>query len=124
MGSFMVYQLLIKDTDREFYGSWLPEDRVLKKIRTGLDAKHDYLNCWTSCTGIFNSDIDILLSSGDVDFSKSVTQGDEKQYLVNTTLERGVDLTVLFGLQQDSIVIQQINLVPGKVSDQNTCSCD
>ncbi len=124
LGSVLVYQILIKDTDREFYGSWLPEGRVLKKIRTGLDKHHAYLNCWTDCANIFNSDVDVLLESGDVDFSQSKTKGTEKQYIIETELENGELLTMGFGLIKDSVFIQYIETSKAAKYVDSNCGCD
>lgn len=124
LGSMLVYQLMIKGTDREFYGSWLPEGRVLKKIRNGLDKQHLQLDCWTKCTDVFNSDIDYLLENGDVDFSKSTTQGSEKAYLVEVELESEEVLQVIFGMVEEEISIQEITVGSKSPYSAKDCSCD
>lgn len=124
MGSVMVYQLIIKGTDREFYGSWLPEGRVLKKIRTGLDKQPVLLSCWTKCADIFNSDVDYLLENGDVDFSKSITKGAQKSYYVEADLETGKQLQMEFGLTDDSVSVNFIQVVGAEKRTENDCSCD
>ncbi|UTW63328.1 hypothetical protein KFE98_03990 [bacterium SCSIO 12741] len=78
MGCMAVYMLFYKGQDREFYGSWLPEGRVLKKIHTTLDRSDTTLNCLMECQGVFDSDLDLLFKDGEVDFSSSVTQGSPK----------------------------------------------
>ncbi|MAZ37006.1 MAG: hypothetical protein CL842_06105 [Crocinitomicaceae bacterium] len=123
-GSVLVYQLLIKGTDREFYGSWLPEGRVLKKIRTGLDKQHLKLDCWTKCASIFNSDIDYLLENGDVNFSRSKTQGSEKSYFVDSELESEQLLEVTFGMVGEQISIQEITVDKKNTFKAKDCSCD
>ena len=124
MGSVMVYQLIIKGTDREFYGSWLPEGRVLKKIRTGLDKQPQLLSCWTKCAGIFNSDIDFLLDEGDVDFSKSTTQGGDKSYLVEVQLESKKKIQAEFGLTEDSVFVSFIDIEGQSQKTKKECGCE
>lgn len=123
LGSVMVYQVLIKGTDREFYGSWLPEGRVLKKIRSALDKQYEKLNCYTSCAGIFNSDIDELLENGDVDFSKSQTTGAQKTYFISNELESGELLEVQFFLVEDSVGLIEVK-TKGETTIAKDCNCD
>lgn len=123
-GSVLVYQLMIKGTDREFYGSWMPEGRVLKKVRTGLDKQHIKLDCWTKCSNIFNSDIDYLLENGDVDFSRSKTQGTEKSYFIECELESGDLLEVTFDLVDELVKIQEITVNKKSSFSSKDCTCD
>lgn len=118
-GSILVYQLLIKDTDREFYGSWLPEGRVLKKIKTSLNFGESRLNCLMECQDVFASDIEWLLENGDVDFSKSETKAKRKSYRVEGETEGQMNLAITFELLNDSVWVSDL------VSDkQKTCDCN
>ena len=74
MGCVLVYTTMFKGTDREFYGSWLPEGRVIKKLNSSLNRDHSSYQCILDKSGVFESEVDEMFVSGDIDFEKSNTE--------------------------------------------------
>ena len=58
MGCVLVYTTMFKGTDREFYGSWLPEGRVIKKLNSSLNRDHSSYQCILDKSGVFESEVD------------------------------------------------------------------
>lgn len=119
MGCMAVYLLLFKGQDRDFYGSWLPEGRVLKKINTTLDRSDSTLVCLMECEGIFASDLEGLLQEGEVDFASSKTQGSPKEYSLSVERESNESLEMRFYLEEDSTWVHSIM---GK--QPSDCQCE
>jgi hypothetical protein len=81
-GCIMVWFMFFRTGERSFYGNWLPEGRVLSKLKAGLDKNSSHSLCMLECTGIFKSQLAALLDQGDVLFSESKTNEDPREYEV------------------------------------------
>jgi hypothetical protein len=64
------------------------------------------------------------LENGDVNFSRSKTQGSEKSYFVDSELESEQLLEVTFGMVGEQISIQEITVDKKNTFKAKDCSCD
>lgn len=117
-GCVLVYQTMYKNTDRDFYGGWLPDGRVLKKIDQNLDRNQESYQCILTCHELFDSDIDEVLQKGDVRFAESDTKREPKLYVVDAVLESGKELKLTFEMNMESCELKTI------ISPDKTCNCD
>jgi hypothetical protein len=110
MGCVLVYTTFFKDSERDFYGSWLPEGRVIKKIRLSLDRTTDLYACQLKSAGIFESEMDLLLEDGSIDFSASETKINPRIYRVDYEVKDERVLMLDIVLQEDSAWIKQLGV--------------
>lgn len=110
MGCVAVYAFLFRGTDRDFYGAWLPDGRVLKKIHNSIDRSSSTFNCLIEDAGVFPSELDLLLTDGNVDFSKSETKKKKKKYYTEIELEGGRNIQAEFVVLNDSAWLNRIGI--------------
>ncbi|MBD81350.1 MAG: hypothetical protein CL840_20705 [Crocinitomicaceae bacterium] len=110
LGCVLVYVTMFKGTDREFYGSWLPEGRVLKKIKFSLDQSSSGYKCILEKSGVFDSEFEQLLESGDIDFEKSSTDKTVKRYFISSEVDESRTIVTEIALRRDSAWITQIGI--------------
>ncbi|MGB0403560.1 MAG: hypothetical protein ACPGEG_05635 [Salibacteraceae bacterium] len=110
MGCVAVYAFLFKGTDRDFYGAWLPDGRVLKKINNSIDRSSTKYKCLIENAGVFPSELDLLLTDGNVDFSKSDTKNKKKKYFTEIELEGGRNIQAEFVIMKDSAWLTQVGI--------------
>jgi len=119
MGCVLVYTTMFKDTNREFYGSWLPEGRVMKKLNSSLNRNVEGYQCILEKSGIFESEMDELLIEGDIDFDKSNTQSSIRKYLITSEVSTDRIIFAEISLAIDSAWVSQIG-----VSKLSFSACD
>tara|TARA_B110000967_G_C18731712_1_gene482933 strand:- start:209 stop:607 length:399 start_codon:yes stop_codon:yes gene_type:complete len=119
MGCVLVYTTMFKGTDREFYGSWLPEGRVIKKLNSSLNRDHSSYQCILDKSGVFESEVDEMFVSGDIDFEKSNTESSIRKYFVNVEINENRNVVAEISLARDSAWISQIG-----VSNLSFKACD
>jgi hypothetical protein len=110
MGCVLVYNTFFKDSERDFYGSWLPEGRVLKKINQSLDHSSTRYQCQIKSAGIFESEMDKTFADGSVDFDNSETKGEPKSYRVSHEIDDNRILVFDFALREDTAWIIQLGV--------------
>ena len=110
-GCVLVYQTMFKNSDRDFYGGWLPDGRVLKKINLSLNRDIPNYECLLTCHQLFDSDVQEILKKGDVRFAECETKTEPKIYVVEGELESGSHVKMKFSLAGDSARLMDI-LIP------------
>lgn len=118
MGCVLVYRMIIKDSDRDFYGSWLPTGRVLKKIDETLDRNSESFKCFLKCNEMFDSDVDYMMENASINFSDSDTKGQTKNYELNVELEDGRNVFAMIKLKGEESTLTDMSV------DGKECSCD
>lgn len=118
MGCVLVYTTFFKDSERDFYGSWLPEGRVLKKLNSSLNRGTAEFKCALDQSGVFDSDIDLLFENGDIDFSKSETKLEPRSYVTYVEANER-EIWVEFVLNKDSAWVSKMG-----VDSLKTVNCD
>jgi hypothetical protein len=116
LGSLIVYLLLFYNRDRDL-SFWFPEKRVLNDIKAKLGPIEQY-DCELSCEQMFPSDLEKLLTEGDVDFAKSKPRETPKEYLVNYLAEEGWAAEAVFSIQDSTATMKSI------VSTKHVDGCD
>lgn len=119
MGCVLVYTTMFKDTNREFYGSWLPEGRVMKKLNSSLHRGNEDYQCILKKAEIFESEMDELLLDGDIDFGKSNTESSIRKYVISVESTSKRNIIAEISLARDSAWVSQIG-----ISELSFKACD
>jgi len=103
LGLLLTWALVLRHRNTEDLLAWTPENRVLNALRedTALQKPDQYI-CLLDCYDLTSLDVEALLNDGAVDFSKSQTKTDPKEYLVQYALTDERVLSAWFAFEADS----------------------
>jgi len=98
--------------------SWLPNDRVLLRLKTTLVEVDPAAECYMHCAKLDSSDLDVLFENGDVRFNLSETHEQPLKYVVD---ERLNDRLVRFSFEaaDSTAILRKIEFPNGDLS----CDC-
>lgn len=96
---------------------WLPEERVLKRLRETERKTTEPAKCQMKCLDITNAQVDSMLTDGDVDFGESDPQAEPKKYVVRSS-DEPVSLQLRFEVEGETHSILEV-MVP----DPSGCTC-
>ena len=104
----------------ELFSSWMPNDRVLLRLRQTELKMTEHAKCLMDCFQIERKHIDKIMNEGNVDFKESKTQEDPLIYLVRHKGKDFGDYSLTFAARDSTSTIISAERIDLKIE----CDCD
>ena len=118
MGTLIVYISLIRGRDRDLL-AWLPEERILQKLRDNDLIYTQQANCSMECANISKEEVQQILINGEVIFNKSQVKENPCPVYALEGEANERPLSILFAsCEKETKVLNVIDL-----NNKSTCDC-
>lgn len=104
----------------ELFSSWMPNERVLLRLRQTELKMTEHARCLMDCYKIERKHIDKIMNAGDVDFKNSKPQEDPLIYIVKQSENNFGEFSLTFAARDSTSTIISADRVDLKVE----CDCN
>jgi hypothetical protein len=116
MGTFLV--IFFFNGRSSALTNWLPNNRVLYRLQVSPSSISDKAMCQLECLKMDTSAVRVMKENGDVNFSKSNTEGPVMLYYIDHTFDAS-DVQMQFEVRDSSNTLVDVKAMNSAVS----CDC-